>query len=149
MEAGVPYFVKYSEADALTKLDFPTVNFDNEPKGVTFNGVTLQGTFAGFNMPAQTADSHSYLFLGQNNKLYWPNEAGRIKPFRAYFIVETGSIHGAPHRGMPAVFEETDEATDVENVQNTDVQSIKRMENGQLIIIRNGVRCNAAGQIVK
>ncbi len=149
MEAGVPYFVKYSEADALTKRDFPTVNFDNEPKGVTFNGVTLQGTFAGFNMPAQTADSHSYLFLGQNNKLYWPNEAGKIKPFRAYFIVETGSIHGAPHRGMPAMFVETDEATGVENVLNSDVQSIKRFENGQLVIIRNGVRCNAAGQIVK
>lgn len=149
MEAGVPYFVKYSEADALTKLDLPLVTIDNEPKGVTFNGVTLQGTFAGFNMPAQTADSHSYLFLGQNNKLYWPNEAGRIKPFRAYFIVETGSIHGAPHRGMPAMFVETDEATGVENVLNADVQSIKRMENGQLVIIRNGVRCNAAGQIIK
>lgn len=149
MEAGVPYFVKYSEADALTKLDLPLVTIDKEPKGVTYNNVTLQGTFAGFNMPAQTAESHSYLFLGQNNKLYWPNEAGMIKSFRAYFIVETGSIHGAPHRGMPAMFVETDEATGVENVLNSDVQSIKRFENGQLVIIRNGVRCNAAGQIIK
>ena len=150
IEAGKPYFIKYTDAETLSLLNFINVGINLvEPAGVTFNGVTLQGTFAGFDMPAQTADSHSYLFLGQNNKLYWPNESGRIKPFRAYFIVQTGSIHGAPHRGMPAVFEETDEATDVENVQNTDVQSIKRMENGQLIIIRNGVRCNAAGQIVK
>ncbi|MBP5476762.1 MAG: leucine-rich repeat domain-containing protein [Paludibacteraceae bacterium] len=150
IEAGKPYFIKYSDAETLSILNFINVGVNQaEPEGVTFNGVTLQGTFAGFNMPAQTADSHSYLFLGQNNKLYWPNEAGRIKPFRAYFIVQTGSIHGAPHRGMPAVFEETDEATDVENVQNSAPQCIKRMENGQLIIIRNGVRCNAAGQIVK
>ncbi|MBR3408130.1 MAG: hypothetical protein IKG86_04740 [Paludibacteraceae bacterium] len=39
--------------------------------------------------------------------------------------------------------------TGVENVQGDNVQSTKVIENGVLYIIRDGVRYNAQGQIVK
>jgi len=42
-----------------------------------------------------------------------------------------------------------DVATDIENVQGDNVQSTKFIENGMLIIEKNGVRYNAQGQIVK
>lgn len=39
--------------------------------------------------------------------------------------------------------------TAIENTQATAVKNEKRLENGQLIIIRKGVKYNAAGQVVK
>ena len=47
---------------------------------------------------------------------------------------------------MPFVFEV---ATDVESIQPSAVSSQKVFRDGQLVIIRNGVEYNAAGQMVK
>ena len=47
---------------------------------------------------------------------------------------------------MPFVFEV---ATDVESIQPSAVSSQKVLRDGQLVIIRNGVEYNAAGQMVK
>ena len=149
MAAGVPYFIRYSSGGTVEDLDFTNVHINKEPKYVEHNGVKFQGTFAGFNMPQQEENNHSYLFLGQNNQLFWPAVAGRIKPFRAFFIVETGGIHSPMRRGMPAVFDEEKVATSVELTQADKAQSTKLIENGVLYIIKNGVRYNAQGQIVK
>ena len=45
-------------------------------------------------------------------------------------------------------FQEKAEATAIDNV-NTNANAVKRIENGQLIIIKNGVRYNVAGQEVR
>lgn len=155
IEAGKPYFIKYSNADALTQLDFTNVTIDaTAPQGVTFNGVTLQGTFVPFQMEAQSNLNYEggYLFLGQNNQLFWPGVTNSIKPFRAYFYVDTtpSNQNGAPKRyGMPARFNEEQVATSIGNVQGDKVQSTKVLRDGQLIIIRNGVEYNANGMMVK
>ena len=155
IEAGKPYFIKYSNADALTQLDFTNVTIDaTAPQGVTFNGVTLQGTFVPFQMEAQSNLNYEggYLFLGQNNQLFWPGVTNSIKPFRAYFYVDTtpSNQNGAPkYRGMPARFNEEQVATSIGNVQGDKVQSTKVLRDGQLIIIRNGVEYNANGMMVK
>lgn len=65
-----------------------------------------------------------------------------LKAHKAY-VIYTGSA--APKR-MRFVFNQT---TDVESIQPSAVSIQKILENGQVIIIRNGVRYNAAGQIVK
>ena len=155
IEAGKPYFIKYSSADALTQLDFTNVTIDaTAPQGVTFNGVTLRGTFVPFQMEAQSNLNYEggYLFLGQNNQLFWPGVTNSIKPFRAYFYVDTtpSNQNGAPKRyGMPARFNEEQVATSIGNVQGDKVQSTKVLRDGQLIIIRNGVEYNANGMMVK
>lgn len=152
IEAGKPYFVRYGSADALDKMDFTNVTISAAaPQAVTFNGVTLQGTYVPFAMDTQAALDYNggYLFLGQNDQLYWPGTAGSIKPFRAYFYVNAATSDLPVRRGMPATFNETNEATGVDDVQGGDVQGIKIMENGILHIIRNGVRFNVQGQIVK
>ena len=150
IQAGKPYFIKYSDPNTLSLLNFINVTvIAGEPAGVTYNGVTLQGTYTGFDMPAQTEENHSYLFLGQNNVLFWPSVSGRIKPFRAYFIVQTGSIHGAPHRGMPAVFDEVETATGMDEVQGDKEQCTKVIENGVLYLKYNGRKYDAQGRFVK
>lgn len=153
IEAGKPYFIKFSAADALSQLDFEDVTVDaSTPEAVTFNGVTLQGTFEPFAMSAQgdLDFNGGYIFLGQNNQLYWPNEAGSIKPFRAYFIVNTSGAMSAPiRRGMPAIFNETNVATGMENIQGDKVQRTKVIENGQFFILYKGTKYNVQGQVVK
>ena len=153
--AGRPYFVKYSAASQLDNLHFEDVTINNallDDMAVTFDGVTFKGTFTPFVMPNGLNFQGGYLFLGQNNQLFWPNTSNPLKPFRAYFYVnvESSTPGNAPkYRGMPArIVEGKNVATGVENAQSAN-QSTKVIVNGQLIIIKNDVRYNAQGQIVK
>jgi hypothetical protein len=153
--AGRPYFVKYSAASQLDNLHFEDVTINNallDNMAVTFDGVTFKGTFTPFVMPNGLNFQGGYLFLGQNNQLFWPNTPNPLKPFRAYFYVnvESSTPGNAPkYRGMPArIVEGKNVATGVENAQSAN-QSTKVIVNGQLIIIKNDVRYNAQGQIVK
>ncbi len=153
--AGRPYFVKYSAASQLDDLHFEDVTINNallDNMAVTFDGVTFKGTFTPFEMPNGLNFQGGYLFLGQNNQLFWPNTSNPLKPFRAYFYVdvESSTPGNAPkYRGMPArIVEGKNVATGVENAQSAN-QSTKVIVNGQLIIIKNDVRYNAQGQVVK
>jgi hypothetical protein len=153
--AGRPYFVKFSAASQLDNLHFEDVTINNallDNMAVTFDGVTFKGTFTPFMMPNGLNFQGGYLFLGQNNQLFWPSTDNPLKPFRAYFYVnvEASTPGNAPkYRGMPArIVEGKNVATGVENAQSAN-QSTKVIVNGQLIIIKNDVRYNAQGQIVK
>jgi len=155
IEAGKPYFVKYEDAellgDALDRLDFMDVVIDKTaPVAVTHGGLTMTGTYVPKSVSAQTSatDGDGVLFLGPSNQLYWPSEAGNIKPFRAYFSITGGS--GAPiRRGMPArIVERENTATSVDNTAS-ETHCVKTLENGMLIFEKDGVRYNAQGQIVK
>lgn len=66
-----------------------------------------------------------------------------LKANKAYVIYD-GEPSGAPRR-MRFVFDQT---TGVENAQAT-AKSEKLIENGQLVIIKSGVKYNAQGMIVK
>ena len=70
--------------------------------------------------------------------------SGTIPAHKAYLINGGAS---APKR-MRFIFNEEQQATGMENAAEA-LKSEKRIENGQLIIIKNGVRYNAQGQVVK
>ena len=154
--AGKPYFVKYTNpellGEALDRLDFMAVTINNvTPQTIEHNGVQMIGTFVPKAVTAQSSmnDGEGILFLGASNTLFYPNAAGNIKPFRAYFHLTGGSALGAPRKGMPArIVERQNAPTGVDNATNN-AQYTKRVENGQLVIERNGVKYNAAGQVVK
>lgn len=156
--AGRPYLVKYSAATHLEDLDFVNVTINNadlDDQAVTIKGVTFKGTFQPVVLGQQDGLDFNggHLFLGQNNTLYWPNTANPLKPFRAYFTVnvDAGQSAGMPmRRGMPAhIGGPAQVPTGVENVQGDNVQSTKVVENGVLYIIKNGVKYNAQGQMIK
>ena len=156
--AGRPYFIKFTNpedlGDALDRIDFMDVTINNTtPASVTHGGLTMTGTFVPKAVSVQTSatDGDGVLFLGANNQLFWPNVAGNIKPFRAYFSIASGPSNAPLRRGMPArIVEKEQTPTGIENkMVNGKCQNGKYLENGMLIIEKNGVGYNVQGQIVK
>ena len=73
--------------------------------------------------------------------------SGTLAAHKAYIINNSVSSLAPSHR-MRFIFNEEQQATGMENAAEA-LKSEKRIENGQLIIIKNGVRYNAQGQVVK
>lgn len=68
-----------------------------------------------------------------------------LKAHKAYVVYNSSN---APAR-MRFVFNEEKVTTGVDQVPSDQVQSTKELRDGQLVIIKNGVKYNAQGQIVK
>jgi len=128
------------------------------------NAVILKATVASFTLTPSDAEAvpvnainhlqgsdesiatpeNCYVLAGTDGVVgFYHYTAANLNAHKAY-VVYSGSLQ-APRR-MPFIF---DAATGVENVQGDKIQSTKIIENGQVIIIRNGVRYNAAGQTIK
>lgn len=99
------------------------------------------------------SNDQTKLFLAANNTLYWwkGDSNSQLNNFRAFFIVNTGGASHAPiFHGMPArIIKEEQVATGVGQVTNDQVQSLKVLENNQVVIIRNGVKYNVQGQVIE
>ena len=98
---------------------------------------------------ATTAPANCYVLSGHSTDysvtgVGFYEFSGTIPAHKAY-LINSGS--GAPKR-MRFIFNNEQQATGIDNAAEA-LKSEKRIENGQLIIIKNGVRYNAQGQVVK
>ena len=142
LEAGVPYIF---EATAGTI----TVTYQGEavdaPQNDDANG--LVGTFTNETVvPEGAYILHNNAFRTTDD----PMNPNKINANRAYLVMEN-IVGGAPQQmpgrryiGMSVQGE--NEATGLDNITNGENTVIKTIENGQLIIIRNGEKYNAQGQ---
>ena len=149
--AGDAYFVRYDGSLAnLSPLHFRDVTVSSyEPNNTNDGNLSLFGLF---NPLAVDANDYGTLFVGSGNALYYPNVAGYIKGFRAYFTVPTSSpLHAPIRNGAPIrISEQKNTPTGFENTEEGhSAQSVKIVENGQLFIIRNGVKYDAQGKKVQ
>ena len=147
IEAGKPYLVRAkTSGEPVTALNFSNVTVTaSTGLEVESNNVKFVGTIGRVQLP----HSENYLFLGAQDVLKWSasTDASSMKGFRAYFNVGTGAN---PAQHAPARLVIIPKSpTALENISAKFGGSQKRLENGQLIIIKNGVRYNAQGQIVK
>lgn len=163
IKAGRPYLITYPADRPAGDIVNPvfqlssTTTFANSPSAVSANGVTFQGMFAQVHIDPYTAErDEDYIFLGANSQLMWPSSdqtSGDVKMrgFRAYFIIDRAQIpsQAAPRGTRARIVDAPKTATDLENASATFGGSEKIIENGILYIIRNGIRYNAQGQIVK
>lgn len=146
MEAGVPYIIM--PASDITNPKFIGVTIDNTLNNIETSNADFIGNFVVDQIPA----SEDNLFLGASSTLYFPTVDMEIKGLRAYFQVKNPS--GAPIRSARIV-EQGNVATEIEIAQpdaadKTDKSNVtKRIENGQLLIIRESVQYNALGVRVK
>ena len=150
IEAGMPYLIKWTYGSDITSMTFNDVTVTaSTGSTVTKGDVQFVGTIGRSTLPSDET-RQSYLFLGANDNLYYPEsgDGTSMKGFRAYFIVDNAS--GDVPRHAPARLVIAPKMpTAVENVQGDNVQSTKVIENGQLYIIKNGVKYNAQGKVVK
>ena len=134
LEAGVPYIF-------LASGNSISVTLTGAAKAAGSNN-GLYGTFAD-----ETVVEEGYIL--QNNELRPSDGTAKVNAYRAYLVMD--EVDGGVPQQMPgrryvsmSVTGEN-EATGFENIITTNAP-VKVIENGQLIIIRNGEKFNAQGQ---
>ena len=139
IEAGQPYLILPKD---LTNPIFENVTIVN----TTGSSVQAQGAGITFEMigaingGGQT-EAGQY-WVGEHGYFYNNDGNPRAKlGLRVYF-----NIKGMPAGMRARVVVGENAATDLENIFNSENTTIKVMENGQLFIIRDGVKYNAQGQ---
>ena len=158
MEAGKPYFIRWANTgEILEEMEFKNISI-TQTTGLEVEGSEGNVRFKGFlgmkhiEKEDELSSDYCNLYLIAGNQFRWPiaNDQTNMKGFRAYFRVYVGGgAINSPRRGMPSRIVFGEKTTT--GVENAAVQNgvVKAIENGQLVIIREGVRYNAAGQIVK
>ena len=148
INAGEPYLISWPEGDNIENPLFKNVTISASVGKVMGNeNLKFVGT-----LKPETFDAHdgSKLFLYQNNTLYWwdGDAASSLKSFRAFFTVEGGAGE-MPIKNLPArIIKEEQETTGIDNT-GVDAQALKLLENGCVVIIRNGVKYNIQGQVIE
>ena len=152
IQAGVPYFVanQDDEPNQTVQLYKDVVITASAPQSVDKGDVSFQGVINPVDLAAQNEnDAHNQLFLAAGNTIYWPAQAKTVKGFRAYFNVTVNSGALKIKAGMPArIVERAEVPTGIEDVRG-DVQSLKLIENGRVVILRNGVKYTIQGQVIQ
>ena len=136
-------------AETAVILQSPTASFSLTPSdgsAVTFDPAANQ--LQGVDEDA-VAPTNCYVLSGHSTDnsvtgVGFYEYHGTLAAHKAYLIY-SGS--NAPKR-MRFIFNNEQQATGIDNAAEA-LKSEKRIENGQLIIIKNGVRYNAQGQVVK
>ena len=136
---GTPILIKTSTniVDPLFEgVTIESATADHTKRGI----VDFRGTFV--SMDFNSGDQ--VLLLLSNNNLAYPQSNKTLKGFRAYFQISGGAASAPVVRGARIIAgEQVVTAIDLVETQNETVQKV--IENGQLIIIKDGVRYNVMG----
>lgn len=135
---GTPVFIKTSH-DVINPVFEGVVFKRATPSATTRTNADLVGTF----VQTTLTQGSNILYLGPDNMLYYPDQDTPIKGMRCWF-----AIHDTP-TPVPAIrrmniVERGDVITDINYVE-TGKDVLKTIENGQIVIIRDGVRYNVMG----
>ena len=143
MYPGTPHLIKTSR-DIVDPV-FIGVKFTRTtPAATTKTKANFVGNFAAGTIEA----SENNLFLGAENTLYFPTQEIEILGMRAYFVV-----HDVPAYMIKRarIVENEQVITEIELVksQEPEANNQKLLIDGQLIIVRDGVRYNVMGTKVQ
>ena len=148
--AGNPYLIRWTDgSDITTPMTFSNVTVKvSEGTKITSDVVDFVGSIGRTTLPAGDED---YLFVGSGNILYYSetDDASSMKGFRAYFILKSSAKAVLPQHAPARLIIPAQTPTAAENVRNDNVQTSKLVENGSLYILKDGVKYNVQGQMVK
>lgn len=152
IEASVPYLITFANGADIVNPTFTDVTI-TKSVGVSV-GQTDDVQFIGILKPqAFVEEDKNNLFVASNGMLAWSNVGtgtalSNLRSFRGYFHTET-AVTGTPvSNHMPARIVRGEQvATGIDDVHG-DVQSLKLLENGRVVIIRNGVKYSVQGQVI-
>lgn len=136
--AGKPYLI--APTKDVNGFSIQNVILTNKPNNITFTVGKTTITMEAILSVEANAKTDGRYWLAADKYLY--NSENNLPALRALFNVSTKS--GMPPRARVALGENA--ATGLDNITNGENTTIKVIENGQLIIIRNGEKFNAQGQ---
>ena len=148
MTARTPYLVQFTGSNIVNPVFEDVTLAANAFTNNSGTDIGQNFTFFGTLCPTalEQGQANGYLFLGQDNALYWPNTANPIRAFRAYFYSGNNAVQAIHPRVRIVVRGET--PTDVEEriADGNGSAPRKYLHNGVLVIEKNGIRYNAVGQ---
>ena len=139
--AGKPYLIlPKQDVDGFTVNN---VTLSNSAQTLSFTfGTTTSAMEPVLSVtPGQTTEGKYW--LASDTYLY--NNTNALPSLRALFTISTQS--GIAPRARVALGENVETGLDNNQLPNTNIQKV--LENGQLIIIRDGVKYNVQGQVIK
>ena len=144
LEAGQPYLLLPSKN--IENPIFEGVTIVNTTGETTepVSGAGINITFTGIiNGVGEQTNGTTHYYVGNKGYLY--NKPTAKLGLRAFFTITDAAGQEVKNIRARVVTRE-DAATGFENITNSENTTIKVIENGQLIIIRNGEKFNAQGQ---
>ena len=101
LQAGTPYIIRSTDAyNDVSNPIFKAPSFTTTPNELTFadGAVSFIGNYDPVSI--SSGGDNTILYLGDENTLYYPNEAMPINAFRAYFKLKNGLTAGDPASGI-------------------------------------------------
>ena len=143
INAGTPYIILPTETGNGAIIENVTINTTENPV-VIAGQVTMHPVLKTISYNYGNGDPIKF-FLATDGNLHYNEASNSIKALRAYFTFDNvTSIAAAAQVRARVVFNENVE-TGMDNLINENAP-LKVIENGQLIIIRGGVKYNVQGQ---
>lgn len=143
LSAGMPYLVLPKANMSELVVENVTILEDGVAgQGVSNDELNVQIFFQGYySAPGVTTNGTTEYYVGNNGHLY--NGEVEIRGLSGLFTIT--DTEGNPAKVRARVVTREDAATGLDNITNGENTTIKLIENGQLIIIRNGEKFNAQG----
>jgi hypothetical protein len=140
-EAYKPYLFKAAKANPFTSYSGKAVGATPADLSVTAGGATMTGTMARQSVNGKYGwNSADGVFSKATS------DAVTIDPFRAYITISGAGSARMAARFVSGSVTGINEVSETQNVLNPDR---KYIENGKIVIVKNGVKYNAAGQLLK
>ncbi len=144
IQAGQPYLV-YPLTDIVEPVfeNVQLTTFTNQAAVSSgASNIKLQGVLRPTQM---TVDNKQTLFIGQNSTVYFPGVTANIKAYRAYFVINGGNMPDSAPAHPRFIVLGRDLPSDYIATQAENPQAGKQIENGRLVIRKNGHRYTAQG----
>ena len=138
MESGKPYLIEPTQD--VPGFIVEDVTLSNTANNIAFTVDKTTVTMIPVLSVPEGANNNGKYWLAADRYLY--NNTNTLMSLRALFNIST--VNGIAPRARVAFSENS--TTGLDNITNGENTTIKVMENGQLIIIRNGEKFNAQGQ---
>jgi len=140
---GTPYLIKTS-SNVVNPVFTDAIIKEKVGQATSGTNADFIGSFIKGEVPA----GENNLFLGPNDLLYFSATATPIKGMRAWFQLK-GISNPQQVIKRAKIVTGNQVVSSIDFVKDADNGSIKVIENGQLIIIKNGIRYNVMGVMIK
>ena len=140
MTAGVPYLIQPPQ-DIKDPMLFSSVTMGEGAQEIKINGITFRGVMNPTELPNQ-----NMLMLVANNRLA-TSTGGTMLGNRGYFVID--NPQNMPKRAEIAIVKGAPSSDDYIHIDDYQPTVTKVLENGVILIIRDGVKYNLMGARVR